>query len=494
MSLEDERFIAPARWPFLPPLPRARPKRDDDQPNLWIIMDLEEGCKLCSASVAEIYPTLRESQPRSVVKGPALTAANEWVVVVNPANETISGPAAYRRAMMQAAKRVQDLPLHQVFLLGGGESMPYLQEQIEGFRMGWFRVSTAKQNTPEILVPHFPGVEDQIWGAELASQSTCWARYWTEQPANVLTPSAIAELALAAGEKVGLEVEVFTPKQLETMGAGGLLAVGSASVNTPRLVTLRHLPSQPPAVGIVGKGITFDSGGISLKPSTNLRKQKGDKAGAMAVLAGALAAAQDSPDLPFLIVLPLAENLIGERAYRPGDVVAMLDGTSVEVISTDAEGRMVLADGISLARQKKCERILSLATLTKAAISALGYFRAALYCEDMMFRQALQQAGDQSGELLWHMPLDADYERLLVQSSVANLAHASDFSGGGSIVAAKFLQHFAAGTTWAHIDMSPSFYLDLGMPWADKGYLGTGGRLVYYLLTRTLLDAILGSN
>ena len=221
-----------------------------------MILDREEECNSCPETVAQILPTLRESDSRLVVKGPALTAAKEWVILVNPALETISGPAAYRRAMMQVARRVRELSLKQVSLLGDEDSALYLQEQIEGFRTGWFQVSKSKRDTPEILVPRIPQVEELIRQAELASQATCWARYWTEQPANVLTPSALAEMALAAGKEVGLTVEVFTPKQLQTMGAGGILAVGSASVNTPRLVSgpfgeqiqrvakLRGLPSK----------------------------------------------------------------------------------------------------------------------------------------------------------------------------------------------------------------------------------------------------------
>lgn len=491
MMLENDVQKNRERWPFFPPLPRARVRQEQDQPDLWIVLKGVEPRDLPQV-IRNILPYLEADKAR-VVRGAALLETGERVILVDPEQETISGEAAHRRALMQAAKQVRDLSLEKVAFALGGHGDDVLQAWIEGFRVGWFRVALDMKEPPEVLVESGSHAEAAIQAGELASQATCWARYWTEQPANILTPATIAAFAQAAGSAVGLDVEILTPEELDAQGFGGIVAVGKASLNTPRLVTLRHLPEKDPAIGLIGKGITFDSGGISLKPSKNLRKQKGDKAGAMAVLAGALAAAQAQPDTPFLAVLPLAENLVDERAYRPGDAITMFDGTSVEVISTDAEGRMVLADGIALARRRGCKRVFSLATLTMSAIYALGYFRAALYCKNEPLRRALQRAGDQSGELLWHMPLDADYKRLLVQSTVADLAHASDLPGGGSIVAAKFLEHFAQDTTFAHVDMSPSFYLDSGMPWADKGYLGTGGRMIYYLLTQTLPEALDGS-
>jgi leucyl aminopeptidase len=234
-------------------------------------------------------------------------------------------------------------------------------------------------------------------------------------------------------------------------------------------------------LGLVGKGITFDSGGISLKPSNNLRKLKGDKAGAAAILAASLAAAQMRVGTPFVAVLPLAENMPSATAYRPGDVVTMMDGTTVDIVSTDAEGRMVLADGMVLASRRGCERILTLATLTKASIMALGNFRAAFYSPDDGFAEDIVAASEKVGELVWRMPLDEDYAHLL-KSPVADLMNAGATGLGGSIVAAKFLQRFAHESIWAHIDMSPIFFLDQQMPWGDKGYTGAGARLVLSLL------------
>jgi leucyl aminopeptidase len=464
-------------------------RHDDDQPDVWIVLK-DVNAEACPPPVKKILRHLLKAGEASVVTGPAMLESGVRVILVDPSEESLSASAAHRRALMQAGKRTRDLSLRQVAFILGDAAEEYLQAWIEGFSVGWFQVAKDMKTAPEILVDSGPWAEKAMREGELASQATCWARYWTEQPANILTPGAIATIAQAAGEAVGMRVEILTPDELQNQGFGGIVAVGSASVNTPRLVTLRHRESETPAIALVGKGITFDSGGVSLKPSKNLRKQKGDKAGAMAVLAGALAAAQAESDIPFMAVLPLAENLVDEKAYRPGDVITMYDGTKVEVISTDAEGRMVLADAIAFARRQGCVRIFSLATLTLSAIYALGYFRAALYCDDEALRGALQNAGDQAGEFLWPMPLDADYKRLLMQSTVADLANASDFPGGGSIVAAKFLQHFAQDTTFVHVDMSPSFYLDSGMPWADKGYLGTGGRLIYYLLTQTLSEAM----
>jgi leucyl aminopeptidase len=264
---------------------------------------------------------------------------------------------------------------------------------------------------------------------------------------------------------------------------GGVLAVGEGSRNSPRVVILQHLSEKQPKVGLVGKGITFDSGGISLKPANNLRKLKGDKAGAAAALAATLAAAQMGLDTPFVTVLPLAENMPSATAYRPGDVVTMLDGTTVDIVSTDAEGRMVLADAMVLAARRGCERLLTLATLTKASMVALGPLRAALYSSDDRFAEEIVAAGERVGEYVWRMPLDDDYARAL-ESPVADVMNSGLSAWGGSIVAAKFLQRFAHEAIWAHIDMSPIFFHDHPMPWGDKGYTGAGARLALSLLAQ----------
>jgi leucyl aminopeptidase len=466
-------------------LPRVRRFVASDRPDFWVLTGAETLKDLVPEDVVAAGEALKQVARRSLtslVHGPVLTANGRWVALAHPAADTSTGPIAYRHAFTALARQLRSLPVKEIVIGAEALSPEFLRAALEGFRLGWYRYPAfSPLEPPNILVPELEGcASDAFTLSELFSQATCLTRLWVEEAPNRLTPAMFADLAVRLGHRFGLSVDVFNPQQMRDMGMGGILAVGEGSKNLPRVVVLRHLPDRQPELGLVGKGITFDSGGISLKPSQNLRKLKGDKAGASAVLAACLAAAQMGVSKPFIGILPLAENMPSDTAYRPGDVVTMLDGTTVDVVSTDAEGRMVLADGIALAIQYGCKQIVTLATLTKACIVALGNFRAALYSPDDQLAKTIVAAGESVGELMWRMPLDEVYAHSL-KSPVADLCHSGE-GGGGSIVAAKFLQHFARSVSWAHIDMSSIFYLDTEMPWGEKGYTGAGARLALALI------------
>jgi leucyl aminopeptidase len=450
---------------------------------MWVLCRDETLVSGAPPEIQEAKARLEQQPPRTLADGPLLTLSGCWVALLNPLVDVRSGTAALRRAGAALARKSRSMPMQQIMLgvdsLTPGETAAL----VEGFRIGWYRYPDEDATAaPELLVTNLTGARLEAVGQSVrASQATGLARMWTEEGPNRLPPERFAELAAKLGRAQGLEVEVLSPEDMRRMGIGGVLAVGEGSVNGPRIVVLRHRPTQTPAIGLVGKGITFDSGGISLKPAENLRKLKGDKAGAAAVLAAALMACERKDTKPFVVILPFAENLPGGDAFRPGDIVTMLDGTTVDVVTTDAEGRMVLADGIGLARSFGCSRVVTLATLTKACIVALGNFRGALYSPDDDLAAELIAAGESTGEFLWRMPLDADYA-VALKSTVADLQNSSDNQGAGSIVAAKFIEHFARGITFAHIDMSSIFYLDNEMPWGDKGYTGAGARLMLALL------------
>lgn len=486
--LEQERRVpdwegmAGLTSPF-PKLPRVRGYAETDHPDFWVFCRDQSASAGVPEAIEQAKRGLEQLSATKLFDGPFLTSGGASVTLVNPNVDSRTGISAYRRAAAALARSARSLPIHQVMMGPGSLTSEQTAALVEGFRIGWYRYPGDNiAEAPELLVANLTGsLLESVRHGELSSQATGLTRMWTEEAPNRLTPEHFAEIAARLGQAQGLTVDVLTPQDMRKMGIGGVLAVGEGSQNGPRIVVLRHRPQETPQIGLVGKGITFDSGGISLKPAENLRKLKGDKAGAAAVLAASLMAVEWQETVPFVSILPFAENLPSDVAYRPGDVVTMLDGTTVDVVTTDAEGRMVLADGISLARRYGCSKVVTLATLTKACIIALGNFRGALYSPDDGFAQELLAAGEESGEFLWRLPMDADYA-LALKSSVADLQNSSESPGGGSIVAAKFIEHFAMGITFAHIDMSSIFYLDNEVAWGDKGYTGAGARLMLSLL------------
>jgi leucyl aminopeptidase len=278
----------------------------------------------------------------------------------------------------------------------------------------------------------------------------------------------------------GVEARIWPDDELAASGFGGILAVGSGSVRPPRLIELSYRP--PDArdhIVLVGKGITFDSGGLSLKPNDNMMAMKTDMAGGGAVIAVMSALAGLGVRARVTGLIAAAENMPSGSAYRPGDVICQYGGTSVEVLNTDAEGRLVLADALAYAAQALApDRIVDIATLTGAARVALGGVHAALYSTCDELAQELLAAGQASGDRLWRMPLADDY-RTSLESPVADLAHvARDHNPAGSIIAAVFLRGFAAGIPWAHLDIAGPGRSAAADGELSKGATGFGTRLL----------------
>ena len=335
----------------------------------------------------------------------------------------------------------------------------------------------------ELASGHDSEVEAAAEAAVRRSSATWTARRLTATPSNLKSPAWFAQEAILAGAEAGFDVAVHDAAWLAQEGLRGLLAVGSGSAHEPRLVVASHEPAPgagtAPNVVLVGKGITFDTGGLSLKPRDAMIPMKTDMAGAAVVLAAVAGAARMGLGIRVTGVMPLAENALGAGSYRPGDVLTMHDGSTVEVRNTDAEGRLVLADGLSWSRRLDPDVILDIATLTGAATLGLGRRHAALYATDDDLADALQAAGESSGERVWRMPLVADYERAL-DSSVADVANvATDpHVKAGSITAALFLRRFVRATPWAHLDIAGPARAGKTEHEVTEGATGFGARLV----------------
>jgi leucyl aminopeptidase len=292
-----------------------------------------------------------------------------------------------------------------------------------------------------------------------------WTRDVANLPADTATPEHLGEVARALGKELSLKVTVFDEKQLAEMHCGGLLGVGGGSAHPPRLVVVEH-PGRgrnPRTVAVVGKGITFDSGGISIKPSLHLSDMKFDKSGAVAVL-GILRAASLLKLAPRVVgVLACAENLPSGHAYRPGDVLTTYNGKTIEVLNTDAEGRVVLADALGFVVDRyKPDVVIDLATLTGACVVALGDDTAGLISSDDRLARALQAASAQTGEPIWRLPL-TDVHRELVKSEVADVRNSTEMPPAGALTASAFLETFVGRETpWAHLDIA-------GPSWTNGG-------------------------
>ena len=306
-----------------------------------------------------------------------------------------------------------------------------------------------------------------------------FAREWGNRPANHATPALLAGAAKALAKHPGIQCKVMGPPEVARLGMGAFMAVAQGSHEPLRLIELRYsgaVKTQAPVV-LVGKGITFDTGGISIKPAPEMDEMKFDMCGAASVLGVFRALAELQPSINVVGLIPACENMPDGRAIKPGDVVTSMSGQTIEILNTDAEGRLVLCDALTYAARFKPAAVVDIATLTGACVIALGGVRTGMFASDDALANALLAAGEASDDLCWRMPLDDDY----AEGLKTNFADVANVAGrpGGAISAAKFLQRFVEGAPWAHLDIA-------GTAWKGGAAKGATGRpvglLVHYLL------------
>jgi leucyl aminopeptidase len=410
-----------------------------------------------------------------------------------------------RWAAAAAARRARDLGVASFSSVvhgagAGGLGMEgAAQAVVEGTILGLYRFSELKNKEPDRQDParltlvefdldRVPKVKAGAQAGQIIADAACLARDLTNRPGNYATPTDLAELALDLAGAYGLRCQVLDEEDMYNLGMGSLLGVAQGSEEPATLSVLEHNPDQDdlPTVVLVGKGITFDSGGISLKPVENMDRMRGDMAGAAAVLATLQAVAQ--LDLPLHVVglVPATENLPSGTAYKPGDVLTAMNGKTIEIISTDAEGRLILADALCYAAQFEPEAVIDLATLTGACVVALGRGVAAgLFDTSTSLRERLLAASDTTGERLWPMPLYDDYLDA-IESLTADIKNSGGRYGGvGS--SAILLKQFAEDYPWAHLDIAGMSFEERGdspkrPPILTKGGTGFGVRLLVQML------------
>ncbi len=312
-----------------------------------------------------------------------------------------------------------------------------------------------------------------------------YVRELDEKPANVISPGTFAEEAKTIAKQYGMRIEVLERKDLEKKGMNGILAVGKGSANEPMMVSVEYdgTRNRKPGTGAaplyaaVGKGITFDSGGISIKPSKNMHEMKYDKSGACIVLGVLKAAAELKLPVRILGVMPLAENKPSGTASNPGDIIKMYNGKTVEILNTDAEGRLILGDALAYAAEKKPTAILDVATLTGAIIVSLGRHAIGLFSNDAKLGEKIRTAGNKTFERVWEFPIWKEYSEM-IKGDFADIKNIGTEGEAGSITAAAFLKEFVGEAKWAHLDIAGVDNVVGKHPLIDKGATGTGVRLM----------------
>ena len=336
----------------------------------------------------------------------------------------------------------------------------------------------------EVVLIGDGGLAEAVEAARIGAEAENFARELQDLPSNVVTPSYLAGRANAiAEEHESVTCEVLGREQIKEKGMGGLVAVSQGTAEDPRLIVLRYQGGGDETLGLVGKGVTFDSGGISIKPAAGMQEMKMDMSGAAAVLETVSALAKLDVPIDVLAVIPSTENLPSGTAVKPGDIITQLNGKTVEVNNTDAEGRLILADALAYSVELGADRIVDLATLTGAVLIALGSTYAALISNDDEFAAQVEAAATRTGELAWRLPLHPEYKEL-TKGTAADLTNASAKRKAGTIYAGSFLEEFVDGKPWVHLDIAGTAW-DVGREYVGKGPTGYGVRLLIDL-ARTL--------
>ncbi len=412
------------------------------------------------------------------------------VVGAGPGPLTADGA---RRAVASAAhwareRRCRTIVIDLAGLGGDAEAITAAAAEavvVANFNHGHMKTAEPLPPIVQALLLVAPGQRAQLERGLVIGEAINAARLLTNEPGNVLTPRALVERAAALAEEPGVQAEVLGPDKIEALGMGLLLGVARGSAEPPRLLCLSYTPpggADGPVLGLVGKGITFDTGGISIKPADNMDRMKDDMAGGAAVVAAVRAIARLGVPRKVIAVVPACENMPGGRALKPGDVIRGASGITVEINNTDAEGRLVLGDGLWYAQQRGATHLVDVATLTGACVVALGKVTTGLFGTPPAFVAQVRHAAARAGEAVWELPLGQEY-RDLMKSEIADLIN-SGGRAGGAITAAMFLREFVGTTPWAHLDIAGTAWIDEVKPWATKGASG--------VMVRTLVELAAG--
>ena len=428
------------------------------------------------------------------------------LILVGLGKRDNAGLDQFRQAMGHAVKRVRGAK-SRAFVVAFPSLTPrdaspldVAQAMAEGAILGSYQFTAYRSDAPAnneltamtVLISHnsdLGQISEGIRRGVATAEATVFVRDLSNHPSNVMTPTRIAHEAKTVAKETHIRLKILEQKDMERLGMGALLGVAKGSHEPPKFIILEYhgakRKDERPVV-LVGKTITFDTGGISLKPSENMEHMKADMTGGAEVLATIRAAARLKLPLNLISILPVAENMPGGRAMRPGDVVKTLSGKTVEVQNTDAEGRLILSDGLAYASRFKPAALIDIATLTGACVVALGQFAIGMFGTDTKLKDAIRQSGLRAGERVWEMPLWEEYFEQL-RSDVADMRNIGG-RGGGMITAALFLSKFVGDYPWVHLDIASTDWSERERAYIPKGPTGIGTRLlIQFLIDRSLV-------
>ncbi|MGA2963195.1 MAG: leucyl aminopeptidase [Candidatus Korobacteraceae bacterium] len=358
---------------------------------------------------------------------------------------------------------------------------------VADFDPDYYRSDRKDQKVQEFTVllgegTNLPPLERAVEEGRIIAESQNFTRDLVNEPGNRMTPTILADRAKKMCAEVGLPCETFGPDKIKELKMGAFWSVAQGSDEEPRLIVMRYEPKNAPpspVLGLVGKGITFDTGGISIKPADGMEKMKYDMAGGAAMIGAMRAIALLKPNVRVIGIVCASENMPSGKAQKPGDVQIAMSGKSIEIINTDAEGRLVLADGLHYARQLGATHLIDAATLTGACVVALGYVNAGIFCNDEKFFEQFSQAIKLSGEKMWRLPVDTEYQEL-IKSDIADIKNTGG-RWGGAVSAAMFLKEFVEDTPWIHLDIAGTAWIEDSKSWIAKGPSGIAVRSIIEL-------------
>ncbi len=337
-----------------------------------------------------------------------------------------------------------------------------------------------------------PLVKSAVKNAQTVAESVCFARDLVNMSGSDATPSFMAERAKEIAKKTDVKCTILSTPVLKRIGMGGVLTVSKGSSEPPKFVILEHKAPKKTdeTVVIVGKGLTFDSGGLCLKPGKGMDLMKGDMAGGAAILGTFRALSSLKPSVNVIGLVPCVENMPNDTAMKPGDIIKCLSGKTVEVINTDAEGRLVLADALSYAKRYKPDAVIDIATLTGSCVVALGTFASGMFGNNSELKERIRKAGESCYERVWELPLWDEYQEL-IKSHIADIKNVGG-KYGGSITAACFLSKFVEDYPWVHLDIAGTFMVEKDTPYVRRGATGVGVRLLIHLIQnwKTIPDVV----
>ncbi len=462
------------------------------QTEALVIVAYEDGAP-DSPAIAELVRgelTGKMFDPVLLHRPPGLAARR--LLLIGGGKQDAFGSAELRKVAGAALRFLKGKGIREFVFVPAGNVSPAAQvaAAAEGLLAADFETDTYKTDKKEdkridrvAISAAGADLEAALRRGVVAAEAQNFARGLINEPANRLTPQNLVARARQLASETALEFEVLDEERMRELGMGSLLGVAQGSAEKPALIVLRYRPAAAAAsglhLGLVGKAVTFDTGGISIKPAEGMEKMKYDMAGGAAMLAVMRALAERKPAIPVSAFIPAVENMPGSRAQRPGDVVTSMSGKTIEVINTDAEGRLILADAITYARRQGCTHLVDAATLTGAIVVALGHHNVGVFSNDAVFQERLLASARECGERMWPMPLDDDYKDQL-KSLIADMPNVGS-RWGGAITAAMFLKEFAESTPWVHLDIAGTAWLEEAKPYMPKGPTGVGVRTLIEL-------------